>query len=133
MFGNVSSFGVFGLSVVGNAKEIDWFSPSGEKLLPGRPDISISKSEDSSTLTIYNANIDHSGMYKCVAKSGDKESQGTIIVKIYQKLTFQNAPSPQEFNEGDDAEIICDVTSSPPPTVMWKYKNMRIQPETDGK
>ncbi|TRZ03279.1 hypothetical protein DNTS_006712, partial [Danionella cerebrum] len=117
--------------VVGNAKEIDWFSPSGEKLLPGRPDISISKSEDSSTLTIYNANIDHSGMYKCVAKSGDKESQGTIIVKIYQKLTFQNAPSPQEFNEGDDAEIICDVTSSPPPTVMWKYKNMRIQPETD--
>ncbi|XP_056302159.1 neural cell adhesion molecule 1a isoform X4 [Danio aesculapii] len=118
--------------VVGDAKEIDWFAPSGEKLLPGRPDISISKTdESSSTLTIYNANVDHAGMYKCVAKSGEKESQGTIIVKIFQKLTFQYAPSPQEFNEGDDADIICDVISSPPPTIIWRFKKMRIQPETD--
>ncbi|XP_073680955.1 neural cell adhesion molecule 1a isoform X3 [Garra rufa] len=118
--------------VVGDAKDIDWFAPNGEKLLPGRPDISVSKNdESSSTLTIYNANIDHAGMYKCVAKSGDKESQGTVIVKIFQKITFQNAPSPQEFNEGDDADIICDVISSPPPTIIWKYKKTRIQPETD--
>ncbi|XP_058613478.1 neural cell adhesion molecule 1a isoform X2 [Onychostoma macrolepis] len=118
--------------VVGDAKEIDWFSPNGEKLQPGRPDISVSKNdESSSTLTIYNANVDHAGMYKCVAKSGDKESQGTVIVKIFQKLTFQNAPSPQEFNEGDDADIICDVISSPPPTIIWKFKKIRIQPETD--
>uniref|UniRef100_A0A673K1T7 Neural cell adhesion molecule 1-like n=1 Tax=Sinocyclocheilus rhinocerous TaxID=307959 RepID=A0A673K1T7_9TELE len=70
-------------------------------------------------------------MYKCMAKSGDKESQGTVIVNIFQKLTFQNAPSPQEFKEGDDADIICDVISSPPPTIIWKYKKTRIQPETD--
>ncbi|KAA0720098.1 Neural cell adhesion molecule 1 [Triplophysa tibetana] len=118
--------------VVGDAKEIDWFAPNGEKLLPGRPDISVTKSdESSSTLTIYNANVDHAGMYKCVAKSGEKESQGTVIVKIFQKLTFQNVPTPQEFNEGDDADIICDVISSPPPTVIWKYKFKQIQPETD--
>ncbi|XP_052393385.1 neural cell adhesion molecule 1 isoform X2 [Carassius gibelio] len=118
--------------VVGDAKEIDWFAPNGEKLLPGRPDISISKNDDfSSTLTIYNANVDHAGMYKCVAKSGDKESQGTVIVKIFQKLTFQNAPSPQEFNEGDNADIICDVIGSPPPTIIWMYKKNKIQPETD--
>uniref|UniRef100_A0A8C2K2A6 Neural cell adhesion molecule 1 n=1 Tax=Cyprinus carpio TaxID=7962 RepID=A0A8C2K2A6_CYPCA len=47
------------------------------------------------------------------------------------KLTFQNAPSPQEFNEGDEADIICDVISSPPPAIIWKYKKTRIQPETD--
>ncbi|XP_016428572.1 neural cell adhesion molecule 1-like isoform X10 [Sinocyclocheilus rhinocerous] len=118
--------------VVGDAKEIDWFAPNGEKLQPGRPDISVSKNdESSSTLTIYNANVDHAGMYKCVAKSGDKESQGTVNLKIFQKLTFQNAPSPQEFNEGDDADIICDVISSPPPTIIWKFKKTRIQPETD--
>ncbi|XP_059398777.1 neural cell adhesion molecule 1-like isoform X2 [Carassius carassius] len=118
--------------VVGDAKEIDWFAPNGEKLLPGRPDISISKNDEfSSTLTIYNANVDHAGMYKCVAKSGDKESQGTVIVKIFQKLTFQNAPSPQEFNEGDNADIICDVIGSPPPTIIWMYKKNKIQPETD--
>lgn len=50
-----------------------------------------------------------------------------------EKLTFQNAPSPQEFNEEDNADIICDVISSPPPTIIWKYKNTRIQPEADGK
>ncbi|XP_051534346.1 neural cell adhesion molecule 1-like isoform X6 [Myxocyprinus asiaticus] len=118
--------------VVGDAKEIDWYAPNGEKLQPGRTDISVSQNdESSSTLTIYNASVDHAGMYKCVAKNGDKESQGTVIVKIFQKLTFQNAPSPQEFNEGDDADIICDVISSPPPTIIWKYKAMRIQPESD--
>nr|XP_055036841.1 neural cell adhesion molecule 1a isoform X3 [Misgurnus anguillicaudatus] len=119
--------------VLGEVKEIDWFAPSGEKLLPGRTDITISHQSDesTSTLTIYNANIDHAGMYKCVAKSGEKESQATVVVKIFQKLTFQNAPSPQEFNEGDDANIICDIISSPPPTVIWKYKKMRIQPEKD--
>lgn len=74
------------LSVTGDAKEIDWFAPSGEKLQPGRPDISVSKNdESSSTLTIYNANVDHAGMYKCVAKSGEKESEGTVIVKIFRK------------------------------------------------
>ncbi|XP_055036844.2 neural cell adhesion molecule 1a isoform X5 [Misgurnus anguillicaudatus] len=119
--------------VLGEVKEIDWFAPSGEKLLPGRTDITISHQSDesTSTLTIYNANIDHAGMYKCVAKSEEKESQATVVVKIFQKLTFQNAPSPQEFNEGDDANIICDIISSPPPTVIWKYKKMRIQPEKD--
>ncbi|XP_052443808.1 neural cell adhesion molecule 1 isoform X4 [Carassius gibelio] len=118
--------------VTGDAKEIDWFAPSGEKLQPGRPDISISKNdESSSTLTIYNANVDHAGMYKCVAKNGDEESEGTVIVKIFQKLTFQNAPTPQEFNEGDEADIVCDVISSPPPTIIWKFKKTRIQPETD--
>uniref|UniRef100_A0AAY4AJC5 Neural cell adhesion molecule 1a n=1 Tax=Denticeps clupeoides TaxID=299321 RepID=A0AAY4AJC5_9TELE len=46
-------------------------------------------------------------------------------------ITFHNAPSPQEFNEGDDAIIVCNVTSSPPPAVFWKYKNKKIQMEKD--
>uniref|UniRef100_A0A8B9RF99 Neural cell adhesion molecule 1a n=1 Tax=Astyanax mexicanus TaxID=7994 RepID=A0A8B9RF99_ASTMX len=72
-------------------------------------------------------------IYKCVAKNGDKETQATVTVKIYQKLTFQNAPSPQEFNEGADVNIVCDVISSPPPTIIWKYQRTKIQPEKDGK
>ncbi|TSQ12694.1 Neural cell adhesion molecule 1 [Bagarius yarrelli] len=118
--------------VVGDAKDIDWFAPSGEKLLPNRQDISVSRNDDSSsTLTIYSATVDNAGIYKCVAKNGDKEAEATVNVKIYQKLTFQNAPSPQEFNEGDDAVIVCDVISSPPPTIIWKYQRTKIQPEKD--
>lgn len=50
-----------------------------------------------------------------------------------ERITFTNAPSPQEFTEGDNADIICDVESSPPPTVLWKYKGRKIQMEKDGK
>lgn len=50
-----------------------------------------------------------------------------------EKITFTNVPSPQEFTEGDNAIIVCDVKSSPPPTVLWKYKGAKIQFEKDGK
>nr|ALR85657.1 neural cell adhesion molecule 1 isoform 120b [Oncorhynchus mykiss] len=114
--------------VVGDVKDIDWYAPNGEKLLPNRQDILVNRNdESSSTLTIYNANVDNAGIYKCVAKNGDKESQGTVNVKIFQKITFKNAPSPQEFNEGDDADIICDVVSSPPADIIWKHKGSKIQ------
>ncbi|XP_066564471.1 neural cell adhesion molecule 1a isoform X2 [Amia ocellicauda] len=119
-------------TVTGEAKDIDWFSPSGEKIVPNRQDISVIRNDEaSSTLTIYNANIDNAGIYKCIAKNGEKESQATVNVKIFQKLTFKNAPSPQEFNEGDDANIVCDVVSSPPPTIIWKHKSVKIQVEKD--
>ncbi|KAJ8347525.1 hypothetical protein SKAU_G00261140 [Synaphobranchus kaupii] len=118
--------------VVGFATDIDWFSPSGEKILPNRQDVIVTRNEEtSSTLTIYNANVDKAGTYKCVAKNGDKESQATVNVKIFQKLTFTNAPSPQEFTEGDDADIVCDVVSSPPPSIIWKYKGSTVQIEKD--
>lgn len=50
-----------------------------------------------------------------------------------EKITFQSAPSPQEFNEGDDADIVCDVVSSPPPTIIWKHKGSKIQVAKDGE
>ncbi|XP_038563713.1 neural cell adhesion molecule 1a isoform X10 [Micropterus salmoides] len=118
--------------VLGDAKDIDWYAPSGEKILPNRQDIFVSRTDDTiSTLTIYHANVDSAGIYKCVAKNGDKEAQATVQVKIFQKITFQSAPSPQEFNEGDDADIVCDVVSSPPPTIIWKHKGSKIQVSKD--
>ncbi|XP_063341306.1 neural cell adhesion molecule 1a isoform X6 [Pelmatolapia mariae] len=118
--------------VVGDAKDIDWYAPSGEKILPNRADIFVSRSDEAtSTLTIYHATVDSAGIYKCVAKDGDKEAQATVQVKIFQKITFESAPNPQEFIEGDDADIVCDVVSSPPPTIIWKHKGSKIQPAKD--
>uniref|UniRef100_A0A3Q4H7Z7 Neural cell adhesion molecule 1a n=1 Tax=Neolamprologus brichardi TaxID=32507 RepID=A0A3Q4H7Z7_NEOBR len=120
--------------VVGDAKDIDWYAPSGEKILPNRADIFVSRSDEAtSTLTIYHATVDSAGIYKCVAKDGDKEAQATVQVKIFQKITFKSAPNPQEFIEGDDADIVCDVVSSPPPTIIWKHKGSKIQPAKDGE
>uniref|UniRef100_A0A3Q0RZB7 Neural cell adhesion molecule 1a n=1 Tax=Amphilophus citrinellus TaxID=61819 RepID=A0A3Q0RZB7_AMPCI len=119
-------------NVVGDAKDIDWFAPNGDKILPNRPDIFVSRTDEAtSTLTIYHANVDSAGIYKCVAKDGDKEAQATVQVKIFQKITFKNAPSLQEFTEGDDADIVCDVVSSPPPTIIWKQKGLKIQAAKD--
>ncbi|XP_054031962.1 neural cell adhesion molecule 1 isoform X6 [Dryobates pubescens] len=116
--------------VAGEAKykDISWFSPNGEKLTPNQQRISVVRNDDfSSTLTIYNANIDDAGIYKCVVSSTEEgDSEATVNVKIFQKLMFKNAPTPQEFKEGDDAVIVCDVVSSLPPTIIWKHKGRDV-------
>ncbi|KAM5246342.1 neural cell adhesion molecule 1 isoform 16-T16 [Ctenodactylus gundi] len=116
--------------VAGDAKDkdISWFSPSGEKLSPNQQRISVVWNDDSSsTLTIYNANIDDAGIYKCVVTGEDgSQSEATVNVKIFQKLMFKNAPTPQEFKEGEDAVIVCDVVSSLPPTIIWKHKGRDV-------
>ncbi|XP_059873932.1 neural cell adhesion molecule 1 isoform X6 [Lagenorhynchus albirostris] len=116
--------------VAGDAKDKDvsWFSPNGEKLTPNQQRISVVWNDDSSsTLTIYNANIDDAGIYKCVVTAEDgTESEATVNVKIFQKLMFKNAPTPQEFREGEDAVIVCDVVSSLPPTIIWKHKGRDV-------
>ncbi|XP_059786453.1 neural cell adhesion molecule 1 isoform X9 [Balaenoptera ricei] len=116
--------------VAGDAKDkdISWFSPNGEKLTPNQQQISVVRNDDSSsTLTIYNANIDDAGIYKCVVTAEDgTESEATVNVKIFQKLMFKNAPTPQEFREGEDAVIVCDVVSSLPPTIIWKHKGRDV-------
>ncbi|XP_064831010.1 neural cell adhesion molecule 1-like isoform X7 [Oncorhynchus masou masou] len=118
--------------IVGVAKEIDWYSPSGEKIEPNKPEITVTRNdESSSTLTLYKAGVDSAGTYKCLATNGDQSAEATVNVKFYQRITFKNAPSPQEFNEGDNANIVCDVISSPPPTIIWKHKGAKIQMEKD--
>ncbi|KAL6115980.1 ncam1 [Pungitius sinensis] len=122
----------FMCEAVGVAKHIDWFGPNGDRIEPNRPDITVTRNdESSSTLTLYKAGEENAGTYKCVATNGDQQGESTVKVKIYQKVTFTNAPSPQEFNEGDNAILVCDVISSPPPTVFWKYKGARIQMQKD--
>ncbi|CAL8353282.1 unnamed protein product [Lota lota] len=118
--------------VVGTATKIEWFGPSGDRIEQNRPDITAAATDDSSsTLTLYKAGTHNAGTYKCVARDGERQAEATVNVKIYQKITFTNAPSPQEFNEGDNAILVCDVISTPPPTVFWKRKGALIQPEKD--
>ncbi|XP_037631530.1 neural cell adhesion molecule 1b isoform X6 [Sebastes umbrosus] len=122
----------FMCEVVGVARHIDWFGPGGDRIEPNKPDITVARNdESSSTLTLYKAGTGNAGTYKCVATNGDQQGEATVKVKIFQKITFTNAPSPQEFNEGDNANLVCDVISSPSPTVIWKYKGSNIQMEKD--
>ena len=60
-------------------------------------------------------------------------SSSSPRLALTEKITFKNAPSPQEFNEGEDADIVCDVVSQPPPNIIWKLKGSKIQVAKDGK
>uniref|UniRef100_A0A8C5W6U0 Neural cell adhesion molecule 1 n=1 Tax=Leptobrachium leishanense TaxID=445787 RepID=A0A8C5W6U0_9ANUR len=113
--------------VIGEASDISWYSPTGEKMVSTQQ-ISVLKNDDySSTLTIYNVSTHDAGIYKCVASSDKEgESEGTVNLKIYQKLTFKNAPTPQEFKEEEDAVIVCDVSSSMPSIITWKHKGRDV-------
>lgn len=72
--------------MVGDASEIDWYSPSGEKILPDREDFSVSRNDESSSLLIiYKATENSAGIYKCVARSEDKEAQATVELTIFRK------------------------------------------------
>lgn len=80
--------------MTGEAKDIDWYTPSGEKILHSMQDLSVSRSDEvTSSLTIYHANVDSAGIYKCVARDGEKEAQATVQVKIFRKTFFFNKAS----------------------------------------
>lgn len=112
----------------GEAKDIFWFAPSGEKISANQQEISIVRNDEvSSTLSIYNVDIDDAGIYKCVVTTeGEGEMEATVNVQIYQKMVFRNAPSPQEFTEGEDAVVVCDVVSVQTPSIMWKHKGRDV-------
>lgn len=77
---------VFVFLVVGAAKHIDWFGPNGDRIEPNRPDLTVTRNdESSSTLTIYKAGTENAGTYKCVATSGDQQGEATVKVKIFRK------------------------------------------------
>ncbi|XP_075047450.1 neural cell adhesion molecule 1 isoform X2 [Mixophyes fleayi] len=120
--------------VSGEATEIYWESPTGERLT-NQQQISVVKSdESSSTLTIYNASIQDAGTYKCIASNPEEgRSEGTVQLQIYQKLTFKNAPTPQEFTEGTDAVVICDVSSSIPSVIIWKHRGKDVAFKKDAR
>ncbi|XP_044143507.1 neural cell adhesion molecule 2 isoform X2 [Bufo gargarizans] len=109
----------FTCTVLGEAETIDWYSPQGERITSNQR-IVAQREGMRSWLTIYNANIDDAGIYRCQATDSKGHTQeSTVVLEIYQKLSFEEVRSPQEFRKGDDAEVVCHVSSSPAPMVRW--------------
>uniref|UniRef100_V9KFI8 Neural cell adhesion molecule 2-like protein n=1 Tax=Callorhinchus milii TaxID=7868 RepID=V9KFI8_CALMI len=116
----------FTCTAIGEPVSIEWFSPDGEKILSSER-VVVQVETVRSRLTIYNANVEDAGIYTCQVTDGKGASQeATILVEIYKKLTFKNVQSPQEFREGDVAEVVCQVSSSPAPVVTWLNNNQDI-------
>ncbi|KTG32168.1 hypothetical protein cypCar_00033422, partial [Cyprinus carpio] len=119
----------FTCTVIGEPVSINWFSPQGERIISNQRVI-VHTEGVRSRLTIYNAIIEDAGIYRCQAVDAKGQSQeATVVLEIYQKLTFLEVKTPQEFRQSEDAEVVCDVISSPVPAVSWFYKNREITSE----
>ncbi|XP_062478110.1 neural cell adhesion molecule 2 isoform X2 [Pezoporus occidentalis] len=123
----------FTCTAIGEPDNIDWYSPQGEKIVSSQR-VVVQKEGVRSRLTIYNADIEDAGIYRCQASDAEGQTQeATVVLEIYQKLTFQDIVSPQEFRQGEDAEVVCHVTSSPAPVVSWLYQNEEVTTIADNR
>ncbi|KAI1899695.1 hypothetical protein AGOR_G00064420 [Albula goreensis] len=116
----------FTCTAIGEPVSLDWYNPQGERIVSSQH-LVLHTEAVRSRLTIYNANVEDAGIYRCQAVDAKGQTQeATVVLEIYQKLTFREVQSPQEFRQGDVAEVVCDVISSPVPVVSWFYNNMEI-------
>nr|XP_033799150.1 neural cell adhesion molecule 2 isoform X1 [Geotrypetes seraphini] len=123
----------FTCTAVGEPENIDWYNPEGEKIISTQR-VVVLKEGVRSRLTIYNANIEDAGIYRCQATDSKGQMQeATVVLEMYQKLTFKDVKSPQEFRQGEDAEVVCHVSSSPAPLVSWLYNTEDITTIADSR
>ncbi|XP_016516395.1 neural cell adhesion molecule 2 isoform X3 [Poecilia formosa] len=116
-------------TAIGEPVRLEWFNPLGERIVSSKR-MNLQTEASRSRLIIYNAIIEDAGIYRCQATdaSGHTE-EASVVLEIYQKLTFRDVKSPQEFRHGETAEVVCDVISSPVPVVVWYYQDKEITEE----
>ena len=76
---------VFLSVAIGEPESIDWYNPQGEKIISTQR-VMLQKEGVSSRLTIYNANIEDAGIYRCQATDAKGQTQeATVVLEIYRK------------------------------------------------
>jgi neural cell adhesion molecule len=77
---------VFCSAAIGEPESIDWYNPQGEKIISTQR-VMLQKEGVRSRLTIYNANIEDAGIYRCQATDAKGQTQeATVVLEIYRKL-----------------------------------------------
>uniref|UniRef100_A0A4W6DIZ5 Neural cell adhesion molecule 2 n=1 Tax=Lates calcarifer TaxID=8187 RepID=A0A4W6DIZ5_LATCA len=120
-------------TAIGEPVRLEWYNPQGERIVPSKR-MALHTESSRSRLIIYNAIIEDAGIYRCQATDGSGHTEeASVVLEIYQRLTFQDVESPQEFRYGETAEVVCDVISSPVPVVVWYYQDKEITEEHHSK
>lgn len=74
--------------VIGEAESIDWYNPQGEKIISSQR-IVVQKEGVRSRLTIYNANVEDAGIYRCQATDSRGQTQeATVVLEIFRKYNI---------------------------------------------
>lgn len=75
---------------IGEPDNIDWYNPQGEKIVSSQR-VVVQKEGVRSRLTIYNADIEDAGIYRCQATDAKGQSQeATVVLEIYRKQNIIN-------------------------------------------
>lgn len=83
IFSNISFPLLF--AAIGEPESIDWYNPQGEKIISTQR-VAVQKEGVRSRLTIYNANIEDAGIYRCQATDAKGQTQeATVVLEIYRK------------------------------------------------
>ncbi|XP_078787177.1 neural cell adhesion molecule 2 isoform X2 [Oryzias latipes] len=113
-------------TAIGEPVRLEWFNPQGERIVASKR-MMLHTEPSRSKLVIYNAIIEDAGIYRCQAtEASGLTAEASVVLEIYQRLTFRDVESPQEFRHGDTAEVVCDVISSPVPVVVWYRQDREI-------
>uniref|UniRef100_A0A674NHC7 Zgc:152904 n=1 Tax=Takifugu rubripes TaxID=31033 RepID=A0A674NHC7_TAKRU len=116
-------------TAIGEPVRLEWFNPQGERIASSKR-MALHTESSRSRLIIYNAIIEDAGIYRCQATDANGHTEeASVVLEIYQRLTFRDVQSPQEFRHGETAEVVCDVISSPVPLVVWYYQDREIMEE----
>ncbi|XP_031147585.1 neural cell adhesion molecule 2 isoform X1 [Sander lucioperca] len=116
-------------TAIGEPVRLEWYNPQGERIVPSKR-MALHTETSRSRLIIYNAIIEDAGIYRCQATDATGHTEeASVVLEIYQRLTFRDVQSPQEFRHGETAEVVCDVISSPVPVVVWYYQDKEITEE----
>ncbi|KAM9830884.1 neural cell adhesion molecule 2-like isoform 1-T1 [Syngnathus typhle] len=120
-------------SAIGEPVRLEWYNPQGERIVASKR-MAFHTEALRSRLIIYNASVEDAGIYRCRAtEASGRMAEASVVLEIYQRLTFRDIQSPQEFRYGDTAEVLCDVISSPVPQVVWSYQGREITEERHSR
>ncbi|XP_072304806.1 neural cell adhesion molecule 2-like isoform X1 [Eucyclogobius newberryi] len=120
-------------TALGEPVGLEWFNPQGERIMASKR-MALHTESSRSRLIIYNAIIEDAGIYRCQATDAvGHTEEASVVLEIYQRLTFRDVQSPQEFRHGEVAEVVCDVISSPVPAVVWYYQDREITEEPHSR
>lgn len=73
-------------AVIGEPISLEWYNPQGERMVPS-PRVALHNEGVRSRLTLYNANIEDAGIYRCQATDSQGQTrEATVVLEIYREF-----------------------------------------------
>ncbi|XP_043936672.1 neural cell adhesion molecule 1-A-like [Protopterus annectens] len=112
----------------GREATLIWKNPSKEEIDDSEDKFEIEVVDETTSKLIFKSvQIEDGGQYTCEASfsEGDK-AVANVTVTVIKTPTFTNMNTTQQYLEGDDADIACDVEGIPSPEVTWTHNGHDI-------